>query len=395
MEKRNEGTHADDLSQSEREILEKLIRITSAGADPTLPAAVEHHLQLKALEALDKMVQVPPPRRAFFFSWLRCHFLHQRRQTRSSHSLPAPRTRLVFASAAGVTTVVASIVAVIAIVVGTLLPSDQVAPAQAMTPAMPVFSAVDQGAIPLKGEDATPTLLQLAERAASQPDAYDGDVQAIEYAGWWLRTDATGTALDHGDLIPAKVQRYLLPDGNARLVERLGAPLDPKRGLLPVNGKWTTLADETLPGRAEGPLYARLLSTDPDVLTSQLVGAPEDCPDIGFCLSGQVRLLHDGHVVPPRVRAALWMALAKSGGVEFLGRTTDRIGRQAVAFVVTQPDGQRQYIIYADESSGSYLGTETILAQDSEELGLKAPAVIEFIALVDARWIDRSALPPE
>jgi hypothetical protein len=51
-------------------------------------------------------------------------------------------------------------------------------------------------------------------------------------------------------------------------------------------------------------------------------------------------------------------------------------------------------VLYADPHTGAYLGIETILIEDSEELGLRAPAVIDFVALIEATWIDLGDLPP-
>jgi hypothetical protein len=220
-------------------------------------------------------------------------------------------------------------------------------------------------------------------------------VQFVDIAGWWIETNPdTGKAEASGGLMPVSDQIYTLADGTMRLIERRGAPLDPDKGRVDTDGEWIAFGDESFPGSdEEGPLYAQDLSADPQTLVAQLFPDLRACPSLARCLATATRQLHGAYVVPSRVRAALWTALADAGSVWFLGHAADRLGRPAVVFAVDEGT-DRQLLLYADQDTGAYLGSEFVLIKDSEQLGLDAPSVISFTALVEARWIASDELPP-
>jgi hypothetical protein len=260
---------------------------------------------------------------------------------------------------------------------------------------MLVFTGVEVGTVPLRGGPAALELHQLADAAAAQPDQPVQDVQLIQTTGWWLTT-TVGSRKPGGPstLDPVSLDMYYLPDGNVRAIERRGKPLDPAQGLVDPVGEWVKLSDETFESRKEGSQYVQTLPTEPQALTAELVPHPNRCNNATWCLANQIAQLHYSYVVPSGVEAAMWDALASAPGVEFLGHASDRLGRNAVAFV-TDGDGPiRQTIIFADRDTGAFLGTEVILIKDSLELGVDSPAVIEFTALVGARWTDIDNLPP-
>jgi hypothetical protein len=260
---------------------------------------------------------------------------------------------------------------------------------------MPVFSSAVGGGVPLRGEDAGPVLRHLAGRAAAQQDQPVGEDQLVDIAEWWVQTNPdTGEADAGGGLVPSRVQLFTLPDGTMRLIQRLGEPLDPDEGLVDTETKWLTVSDETFPGgEDQGPLFAQALPTDPEALVSQLFPDPQECPNLSQCIASEIRHLHGTYVVPAGVRAALWEALADTEGVWYLGDTHDRLGRPAGAFAADLGTDQ-QIVLYADQETGAYLGAEIILTENSDQLGLGAPAVIEFTALLDARWLDADQVPP-
>jgi hypothetical protein len=348
--------------------------------DLSLPPEEEQRLAAAAASALDEIVRSPQRRRfgvvrSDLYRWLTLRFAGWYRARWAWAAVPAAA-------------------AVVAVVVLSLVLTGRSVPAQALTPPMPVFAGVDNAAVPLRGEDAAPMLRQLAQAAASQPDELaEGDVQFVRNDGWWFTPDVDpdGRPIAR-ELVPARSDHYYLPNGQMRVVELLGAPLDPAGGLVRDDGKWVQNADETFDGGEMGPLYTQTLSTDPAVLVDQLVPDPAGCRTIALCLALSIEQLHQTYVIGPELRAAMWSAFASVEGVWFLGETQDRLGRPALGFVFDSFDGQ-QHILYADQDTGAYLGYEAIITEDSEEFGLEAPAVLHFIALAEARWIDSSDLP--
>ncbi|MDR1152642.1 MAG: hypothetical protein LBK72_09260 [Bifidobacteriaceae bacterium] len=291
--------------------------------------------------------------------------------------------------------VAATVLLVVAIVVGSVL-SDVPTPAVAVTPPMPVFSGVAGGSVPLRGEDAGPMLRHLAARAAAGPDQPVGEAQLVDIAEWWVQTNPdTGKAEAGGGLVPSRVQLFTLADGVMRLIQRRGEPLNPDEGLVDTETTWLTISDETFPGAEDqSPLYAQTLPTESETLVSQLFPDLRECPSLSQCLASEIRHLHGTYVVPASVRAALWEALADTEGVWYLGETHDRLGRSGVAFAADLGT-DRQIVLYANQDTGAYLGAEIILTKHSDQLDIDAPAVIEFAALLDARWLDTDQIPPQ
>jgi hypothetical protein len=116
---------------------------------------------------------------------------------------------------------------------------------------------------------------------------------------------------------------------------------------------------------------------------------------LAICVGDTIGHLHTAYVIDHELTAALWSLLAEVQGVWYLGKTRDRVGRPAVGLAFDGQAGQ-QHIIYADEATGDFLGTEVILIEDSEvfeAFGLEVPAVMEFQALTEARWINESEVP--
>lgn len=269
-------------------------------------------------------------------------------------------------------------------------------PAMATTPAVLHLQDADSRFNGGSAAAAQAEFRKLAAAAGRQPEL-DGAVQRTTLNSWLLSTDeATGKAPAKSVLTPVVSERFYLPDGKFRTIEHRGSPLD-------INGRVTDSlqsmmdktsdTDETFDGPEEGPDYADRLETDPRALYRQLVD-PEECEQSpASCLVSRTTFLHYNYAVAPRTSAALWLTLAESTGFTFLGETRDRLDRPAVAFAADGPDPATRRILLADPKSGAVLGSEDILIEDSASLGLRAPAVIEFIALVDTQRTSRDQIP--
>lgn len=344
----------------EHQLRAELIRLgltpLPAQPDPTRQA----RLEARAAAALEEILQSP---------------------TRPAR-LSRPRMALIAAAA------------VVALVLVGLpfLPRDHPA-AVAATPPLLAYAdgALSKGK--LVGRPADPDLERLTAEAAAQPALPEEPVQKVLTTGWWSSTDeATGKARATTRLYPVDSAQYTLPDNTVLSTEVRGAALDKAGRTVSASSRRTTTV-ETFPGSELGTGYAAGLPTEPRALVRRLVDDPAECPVLGECLVGAITSLNQAWVVPPKVQAALWLTLLDRSEVTSLGDTRDRIGRPAVALLLTTPGSERQTILYADPATGLYRGYETVLIKDSIELGLTAPAVIDFTALVSATRVAASAVP--
>ncbi|MDR1426624.1 MAG: hypothetical protein LBJ08_02555 [Bifidobacteriaceae bacterium] len=365
----------DDDAALGQEVLDLLAQAGLHQRDLSLPPDEEERLGKVAQAALDQMVRPAPQDAAGTGPTRRVRTLTSAPPNRNARTSRPRRHRLVTAAVSGSATVAAGVVIA-------LLASSAPTPAVAVTPPMAVFSEAQPGVLPLAGVNAADRLRDLAESVALASDDGGGDVQWVRLAGWWLGAQSSeGAAGGSPTLDPISADKYFLPDGTVRLIERRGEPLDPHKGLVDADGTWVKIRDEAVPGRDQGAHYAQTLSTDPATLTGQLVTDRAGCPNLATCVANQIADLHYAYVIPARVRAAMWLALAETQGMSFLGQTNDRLGRPALAFAAPATQ-DRQLLLYADQETGALLGSEVILVRDSQELGIEAPAVMEFTALM-------------
>jgi hypothetical protein len=271
-------------------------------------------------------------------------------------------------------------------------------PVMATTPAVLHLQDADSHLDGGSASAAPAEFRKLAAAAAAQQPAGDGPVQAVTVSSWLLSTDEeTGKAPARSVLTPVVTEHLFLPDGRFRTIERRGKPLDTSGR---VTDSLTSMkdkpsdTDETFDGPEEGPDFADRLSRDPKVLSTQLVDSPAECADaMAACLASRVTFLHYNYVLKPDTAAAVWLTLADQKGFEFLGKTRDRLDRPAVAFAFDGPDASRRQMLLADPVTGALWGSEEILVKNSSELGLKAPAVIEFNAVVRSSRIAEDEVP--
>jgi hypothetical protein len=271
-------------------------------------------------------------------------------------------------------------------------------PAYARTPAMLHLEDGGSDLLSRPGVDASPYFLELADRAANVEPAGKGAVQLIGRTSWFLSTDEKSSARSAKSvLVPSSSLQYFLPDGLVRTIDHRSAPLDVRGRVTEAIGQWSRgkpTTDETFDGPETGPDYADDLPLTLSGLKRSLIDDPAACAGIeSYCISSSFMFLNYNYVLTPALKSALWRALSAESGFRYLGDTKDRVGRDAVAFSAAGADSSRRLILLADPTTGQFLGSEEILVQDSTELGLKAPAVLEFTALEASRRVSPDNLP--
>jgi hypothetical protein len=271
-------------------------------------------------------------------------------------------------------------------------------PAYARTPAMLHLQDDGEALLSVPGSSATRMFAELADRAERQPAPKNAPVQLIGRSSWLLSTDE-GKKNEPGRsvIVPVASLQYFQPDGTVRTIEHRSQPLDRDGRLTDKVGQWSksrSKSDETFEGPDMGPRYADRLPLDTSSLARQLIDDEAACKDArSYCLSAGVTFLHYNYVLEPDVNASLWRVLATEPTFRYLGRSEDRLGREAAAFSADGADPGRKIILLADPKTGAFLGSEEILVRDSSELGLEAPAVIEFTALEESRRVEPSDVP--
>jgi hypothetical protein len=150
-------------------------------------------------------------------------------------------------------------------------------------------------------------------------------------------------------------------------------------------------------GSVNGPTYdfARTLPTDPAALEQRIrrdTAGSGPSADVEVWVT--VRDMLASPVSPPALRAALYQVAAGLPGVEYLGPTSDRLGRRGIAVALSHGDAThartREVMIF-DPDTGLLLQTEQ-LAIDPVQWGLPASmtgqvvgwAVWERSGVVDA-----------
>lgn len=289
------------------------------------------------------------------------------------------RGRWAFAAAA--TAVAASI----AILIGSNVTSGVPAPAAFASPPILTFEDTAAGELPSEGASATRPLEALAKSAGDQPELADLPVQHVRSVGWsaWngLATDGA-----HPVLRTSVMDSLLAPDGELRVVTQPGETMNADGTFSHRWGPWRdgeVSTDTTLVAPLPDPEYPDSLPSAPAALKVALLGSADACPGYtGGCLLAQGKLLNDSYAPSPRVRAAVWRMLATEPSITYLGPTTDRLGRDAVAFTALESGGARQLVTFADPETGAWLSTETIVVADESGARLAEPMVAEFTGVV-------------
>lgn len=248
------------------------------------------------------------------------------------------------------------------------------------------------------GRDAQQALLDLADAAAAQPAPNrSGPVQHVVADNWFTSRDADDSRKTA--LIPTLNENWLRPDGSRRTVERRSSPLSPDGRGVPTSGDWDDVPaelDETLPAGVLDPEFVDKLPREADdardVLLDEVGCESRDRgSERTSCLFIQVRDLPHSYVMPPAAMSTLWRVLSDEAGLSLLGKVTDRAGRPGIgiAFISDQAPQYREILI-ADPSTGALLGTEKVLIKNSPDLKVKAPAIANFTAFIEAEYTDQT-----
>lgn len=294
----------------------------------------------------------------------------------------------------GVATAAAAVLALVLIIIA---PGTGPDVAIARTPPLLTFQYAPSDANLTSGKPADKVLEALANSAAAQGTPETNEVQYIAKEGWVLSTEDSDSPTGGTSVLHAvSIRQYFLADGKMRVIERRGSALDAQGRVKDVTGDGSrTTSDETFEGPEDGPDQPARLSTDPKLLASELVPKGACDGQMTFCLAERFTSLSYTYVLPGGLRAALWRTLEDDPKVSYLGTTRDRLDRSCVALSLPGADKNYRMLLFADAQTGMLLGSETILIRDSAELGLVAPAVTEFTAIVESRYIEADDVPPK
>jgi hypothetical protein len=241
------------------------------------------------------------------------------------------------------------------------------------------------------GEDAQLRLRSLAQIAESQPPARrSGNTQYVLTSNWFATLETTRAAT----LVPKQRATWLREDGTTRIRETSGRPLAPDgRGLrIDRVAADSKIANETYPSDGTDSRFVAKLGGNVTHVREALLDAGQcEARDVGpgraSCLYRQVTDLYGEYMIPAKTAAAFWRMLADEPSVRLLGAVRDRAGRPGVGISLLPSDAptfRRVMIISPD--TGQLLGTEDILIKDDPDVGVEAPAIYSFTAILDARY---------
>lgn len=97
--------------------------------------------------------------------------------------------------------------------------------------------------------------------------------------------------------------------------------------------------------------------------------------------------------LPPEMRATLYRTVAEfTTGVSYLGEVTDPLGRHAIGFA--RSEGSTREVVLFDESSGAYLGRETMITKPVPARGLQPGDVTDYNVVLTSGWVDSTEAEP-
>lgn len=244
------------------------------------------------------------------------------------------------------------------------------------------------------GKDARPDLLALSAAAASSKSiSENGPVQYVQTDNWFVSREDS-EKVSTSELVPTVVQSWLAPDGSQTIVETTGRRLRVDgRGLTPAPRSSSARADQEFPpGSADAKRIANLGTTSTAVRREliQTAGCERDASSTSRaqCLYQEITGLFNQYVIPPKVASLFWQLLADEPGFRSLGSVTDRAGRPGIGISVISSDAPEfRSVLVISPSTGQLLGTEVILIKTNTELGLKAPAINSFSAILAAEYM--------
>lgn len=268
--------------------------------------------------------------------------------------------------------------------------------AEAATPPMLSFPSTASGRLPTSGSTPTSSLTALSSRAAKQSTSGTGDVQYVSLASWWTSVDDIAKNHDRATEFRAVyTDSYLFASAKLRVIDRLGPVLDAAGHL---TGNRTASSDDTVRSDRTitadySPAAVAALPTAPTALARALAKAAGCLNLAAHCLLEIAGQIESTAVVTPTLQSAIWSALKLSSGLTYLGHVTDRLGRTAAAFMTTSWDPTQRQLVFADPSTGAWLGTETVVVARSANYPYAVPAVLGFTAKLGSRLVTAAQLP--
>jgi len=94
----------------------------------------------------------------------------------------------------------------------------------------------------------------------------------------------------------------------------------------------------------------------------------------------------------PRLRATLYRALALVPGVQLLGASRDRLGRAATGVAFTQPNGERQELLF-DPDTAEILEERGVVAHRMQGIRAAVGTVVEDIVYTARAVTDATERP--
>ncbi|WP_456695899.1 CU044_5270 family protein [Aeromicrobium sp. P5_D10] len=240
------------------------------------------------------------------------------------------------------------------------------------------------------GEDARTTLLSLARTAAEQPPvSRNGPTQYQLSDNWFATLEATKAA----ELIPKRRESWLRADGSVRIREAAGTPLSPDgRGLTAKATGERRVTNETYPADEVSASLVSDLDGDYRKVRTAVMNSAQCVvrtpgPARTACLFQEIASLHDQFVVPPKVSSRFWEILAREPTLRLLGAVTDRAGRPGIGIsLISVGSPQFRQVLIISPTTGQLLGTEVILIKDDPDVGVKAPAIYSFTAILESEY---------
>lgn len=293
-----------------------------------------------------------------------------------------------------VATVAAAAAVAVAVVV-VVAPSQQHSAVALTPPVLDYEFAAAQNIAFAPGEDAQGTLRDLAQ-AAERQDASpgSGSTQYVLTDNWFATLDATEAA----KLIPKRRETWFRSDGTTWVRETAGQALAPDgRGLSRDEDANPRVGpvDETYPAEdGLDPAFVSKLHGDyravrKALLESGQCEAEVASPPRAQCIYQEIATLYSQYVIPPKLAAALWRMLSEEPSLRSLGSVKDRAGRSGIGISLIPADSpQFRKILVISPTTGRLLGTEEILIKNDPDVGIKAPAIYAFTAILEARYVD-------
>lgn len=244
------------------------------------------------------------------------------------------------------------------------------------------------------GRDASPELRRLARTAGKWVGPQGtGTTQYLVSENWFADTSVS-TKRGSVALAPIRREFWLHSDGSFTSRESEGEALRPD-GRHDLEQPRSRSRDASIQSEPSGSLDANAvgsLGTDPAKVRSTLLQRSE-CVSFeqsstrAACLFGEISSLAQTNVIPARTLRAFWLILADEPSIRNLGTVRDREGRPGVGISLIAPDyKQLRRILIVSSSTGEVLGKEDILIKSDPTLDLRAPAIMEFSAIVSSRW---------